>query len=287
MADFPMAKSLPPLNWFRAFEVAARRLSFTAAAQELGMTQSAVSQHVKALEMRLGTMLFVRQARGLALTDEGRKLLPQVSAAMETLTAATDEFVAPQGENLLTIAGSVSVTQWVIAPHLAEFKHRAPHIRLRFIGTIWPDDFHALHTDIEIPFGSERHVGRNATLLEPNRLIALKAPGLEGGVHTLPLIESVGTSDGWKKWPTEDGVVLRPEVFVDSYGAALHMAMHGHGVALVTELLAQNAIETGQLVRADEVRLASKEGYYIRTNSDSPAVEAFRDWFMARLRPVP
>ena len=70
-----MAKSLPPLTWFRAFEAAARHLSFTAAANEIGMTQSAVSQQVKSLEMRLGVALFTRQARGLSLTDSKVVLL--------------------------------------------------------------------------------------------------------------------------------------------------------------------------------------------------------------------
>ena len=90
-----MAKSLPPLPWFRSFEAAARSLSFTAAAQEIGLTQSAVSQQVKALETRLGVPLFVRRPRGLSLTDEGRKLLPQVAQALAGLAAAADSYGAP------------------------------------------------------------------------------------------------------------------------------------------------------------------------------------------------
>jgi len=104
-----MAKSLPPLTWFRAFEAAARNLSFTAAADEIGMTQSAVSQHVKALESRLGVALFIRKARGLALTDDGRKLIPQVASALGTLTAASRIFETGTTQNLLTVATSVSV----------------------------------------------------------------------------------------------------------------------------------------------------------------------------------
>ena len=83
-----MRKPLPPLNWFRAFEASARTLSFTAAAEEISMTQSAVSQQIRALETRLQVSLFARHARGITLTDEGRKLLPQVEAALETLTDA-------------------------------------------------------------------------------------------------------------------------------------------------------------------------------------------------------
>ena len=279
-----MAKSLPPLTWFRAFEAAARCLSFTAAAQEIGMTQSAVSQHVKALEMRLGATLFIRRARGLSLTDEGRKLLPQVGSALETLAHAAQSFETGPSENLLTVASSVSVAQWVISPHLAGFKRRAPDIRLRFVSTIWPDDFHNLQADVEIPFGSRTQVGRGGVMLQPNRLIALKAPELAGELAQLPLIEAVGTSDGWVRWRDVVGPALLPQVFVDSYGAALNMAVHGNGVALVSEFLAQSALRSGQLVRAHEAALPSNEGYYIRTNVQSEAAGIFRDWLLDGLQ---
>ncbi len=249
------------------------------------MTQSAVSQHVKALEARLGVALFIRRARGLSLTDDGRKLLPQVGAALETLTAAARSFEVGPSKNLITVAASVSVVQWVIAPHLAEFQARAPDTRLRFISTTWPDDFHVQQANVEIPFGSQTQVGRNGVLLEPNRLIALKCPRLEGALEQLPLIESVGTSDGWNRWHEVDGIDAQPNVFVDTYGAALTMAAHGNGVALVTELLAQSALKSGQLVRAHDASLPSKEGYYLRVNANDPASEIFRDWFVERLQP--
>ena len=101
------------MTWFRAFEAAARHLSFTAAADELGLTQSAVSQHVRALEVRFGIQLFQRRPRGLALTDDGRKLLPKVGVALDTLADAAATFDADPTSDLLTIATSVSVAQWL------------------------------------------------------------------------------------------------------------------------------------------------------------------------------
>ena len=103
-----MTRSLPPLTWFRSFEATARTLSFTAAAEEVGLTQSAVSQQVKSLEQRLGVRLFIRKPRSLAMTDEGRKLLPQVAAALGTLAYATEAFDRQVDQNVLTIASSVS-----------------------------------------------------------------------------------------------------------------------------------------------------------------------------------
>jgi LysR family glycine cleavage system transcriptional activator len=278
-----MVKALPPLAWFRAFEAAARRLSFTAAAEEIGMTQSAVSQHVRSLETSLGVALFIRRARGLSLTDDGRKLLPQVGSALETLTAATREFGNVPTENILTIASSVSVSQWIISPYLFEFTQSHPKVRLRILSTIWPDDFKTVRADIEIPFGSQKQVGRDAVMLEPNCLIALKSSTLKGTIETLPLIESVGTSDGWNTWGEVVGGNPKPEIFADTYGAALNLAVHGNGVALVSKILAQYAIRTGQLELAHAAVAPCKEGYYLRVNEANPTAKQFRVWLLEKI----
>ncbi len=278
-----MAKSLPPLTWFRAFESAARHLSFTAAANEIGLTQSAVSQQVKALETRLRVPLFTRQARGLLLTDDGRRLLPQVGAALQTLSSATQDFDTGPQQDLLTIAASVSVTQWVITPHLTDFTRQHPDIRLRFLSAIWPDDFHTARADVEIRFGSEKQVGRNAQALTPSRLIALRSPDLTGDLERLPLIGAVGTTDNWSSWNEQYGTQLRPTLFSDSYGMALQLAAHGNGVALVSELLARHALETGVLVRAHPGAITSQDGYFLSVNDDSASARQFRDWLHDQL----
>ncbi|WP_299046107.1 LysR family transcriptional regulator [uncultured Tateyamaria sp.] len=273
-----MAKSLPPLTWFRAFEAAARHLSFTAAGAEIGMTQSAVSQQIKALETRLGSTLFLRRPRGLSLTDDGRRLLPQVGAALETLSAATAGFEAGPRADLLTIAASVSVTQWMISPRLADFTSAHPNVRLRFLSTIWPDDFHAPRADVEIRFGSRKQVGQGAVELQPSGLVALKPPTLGGPLSTLPLIEAVGTSGGWSRWRDIVGDAGQPTLFVDSFGMALQLAARGHGVALVSEILASDALRTGMLERAHDARLPAQEGYFLWHANENSHAKAFADW---------
>ena len=191
-----MTKSLPPLNWLRSFEAAARHLSFTAAAEELALTQSAISQQVKSLETRIGAALFVRHARGLALTDTGRRLLPEVEAPLQGLASAMNRLEAGPKKGLLTIATSVSVAHWIIAPRLPDFKAQFPNLRVRLLSAIWPDDFHSIRADVEIRFGSAKQAGPGAEPLQPNRLIALKSPRLRGRLQDLPLIEAVGTSGG-------------------------------------------------------------------------------------------
>ena len=278
-----MVKALPPLAWFRAFESAARRLSFTAAAEEIGMTQSAVSQHVKSLETSLGVALFIRRPRGLSLTDDGRKLLPQVSSALETLTVAARNFDTVPSKNVLTVAASVSIAQWLISPRLNEFTNKNPEINIRFLSTIWPDDFHTVRADVEIPFGSQKQFGRNATRLEPSGLVVLKSPKFSGNIESSTLIESVGTSDGWKLWAESVGGNPMPKIFVDSYGAAMNLAINGNGIALVSNILAQDAIRSGKLIMADKTLLTCNEGYYLRYNDKNLLAKQFHDWLINSL----
>ena len=200
MAHLIMAKSLPPLGWLRSFEAAARHLSFTAAADELGLTQSAVSQQVKSLETRLGVPLFLRRARGLDLTDAGRRLLPNVEVPLLALETAMVGMDRTPPADLLTIATSVSVAHWVIAPLLPRFRSRHPNLKVRLLSAIWPDDYHTLRADIEIRFGSAQQVGTEAKAILPDRLIAVKSPTVVGWPQEMPLIEAVGTSSGWRSW---------------------------------------------------------------------------------------
>ena len=276
-----MGKSLPPLTWFRSFEAAARTLSFTAAAEEIGLTQSAVSQQVKSLEMRLGTALFVRHPRSLALTDAGRKLLPEVGSALEALAAAAGRVDASASGDILTVATSVSIAQWVIAPYLSDFTRRHPEVRVRLLSAIWPDDFHASHADVQVRFGSKKQVGQGAVRLMPDRLVAVKSPTVAGGVFDLPLIEAVGTSSGWGTWFEKQGLRRQPGVFVDTFGMALQLAVHGSGVALVSELLTTHAITAGLVERAHECSVESNEGYYLSSNAANPAARLFHDWLLA------
>lgn len=279
-----MAKSLPPLTWFRAFEAAARHLNFTAAGAEIGLTQSAVSQQVKALETRLRRPLFTRQARGLTLTDDGRRLLPQVTAALGTLADAALAFDSDPAQDVLTVATSVSIGQWVIAPHLPDLTKAHPNLRIRFLSAIWPDDFQSSRADVDIRFGSPKQAGPDPLPLRPNRLIALKSPLLNGPLKDLPLIEAVGTSAGWQAWAAQHGQLPPPTLFADTYGMALQLAAHGNGVALVSAALAGHAMQTGLVEQAHPGSIPGGEGYFLSINTPSPAASQFRDWLLAQLR---
>lgn len=275
-----MSRSLPPLTWFRSFEAAARTLSFTAAAEEIGLTQSAVSQQIKSLEQRLGVPLFVRKPRSLMLTDEGRKLLPQVGAALATLAQATEPFDRGAGPDLLTVATSVSVAQWLISPRLPSFTQAHPGIRIRLLSAVWPDDFHASQADVEIRFGSRSQAGAGAKALLPDRLIPVKSSTLSGDPAALPLIETVGTSGGWRAWQKHHGPTATPTFYTDTYGLAMQMAADGNGVALVSELLARHAIDNGVLDFAFAGSIDASEGYFLSFNAKLPAGVTFANWLV-------
>ncbi|MEP6149153.1 MAG: LysR family transcriptional regulator, partial [Nisaea sp.] len=245
-----MARFAPPLNWFRVFQSAARHLSFTAAARELGLTQSAVSQQVRALEGRLGVALFHRQARGIALTDNGRRLLPEITSGLSMLDNAVSQFDFGPREELVTVATSISFAHWRLAPVLSRFLSVHPTIKVRLLSTVWSDEFNSTFGDIEIRFGSAELVGKDSERLQHDSLIAVAAPSLLSSGRAFeehPLIEAVGTSGGWAEWCAQSGYAPAPQpsLFVDHHGIAVQMATNGVGIALTSSLLARPSLEKG------------------------------------------
>lgn len=279
-----MPRSLPPLTWFRAFEASARHLSFTAAAQELHLTQSAISQQVKSLETRFKVTLFQRLPRGLALTDEGRRLLPEVSSALATLVDVASGYERIDSDEQITVAASVSFIQWIIAPGMQRLLALNPALKLRLISTVWPDDFNAADADIEIRFGSESLVGDGARRLLPDELIVVASPKISASKTHLEeqaLIETVGASDGWAEWARSANYSekLLPTIYVDYYGAALDLAIAGAGIALTSSLLAAHSLATGALEQIRSEALHSSDGYFLAIRvQDTEAVKIFTNW---------
>lgn len=287
-----MAKALPPLTWFRAFEATARLRSFTRAADELGFTQSAISQHVRALEDRLGSQLFVRGPRSLQLTQAGRLLVPDVTAALAQLGRATQRFVPIQGKDRLTIATSASIAQWILAPQLCAFQKAHPNIAVQIATTNWPDDFTTTKADIEIRFGMADVVGHNATLLTPSTLHAVVAPALVAAMPTggtlpdmahVPLIQPVGLSQDWAALgaSASPSLALEPAFYVDTHGLGVDLAVAGAGVALAHAQITRQPIALGQLVVLPIAPIVADEGYYLAAQPTylPEAQAAFIAWF--------
>ena len=283
-----MQKKLPPLNWFRAFECAARNQNFTIAALELGLTQSAISQQVRLLEQKFGVPLFIRLPRGLALTDTGRSILPTVSKSIKSLARIVDSFEPKQTKNNLTIAVSISFAQRFIIPNLSTFLGDNSGAQIRIKSIVWPDEFMASDADIEIRFGSSETVGQGAKELYQDRIVLVCAPGLLRKKPTwdeicdASRIQIVGTSETWEKWSAEFKLEQPRGItqIVDSHGLAIDLARSGTGVALTSHLLAIPALIEGTLVMPFKENIIASDRYFISVKEPqkNTLVEKFCLW---------
>ena len=234
--------SLPPLLWLQAFESAARTLSFTAAGNELGVTQAAISQRIRLLEDRLGQKLFVRYARSLSLTPAGQAWLPSIHDAFSRISEGTSEVFGITSERPVTLRATPVIQQSWLAPRLVALHRQKPTILLRLVSAIWPDDFGPEGADIEIRYGRGEWSGLEMLPLGDEHLLPVCAPALARSLnvpadlagHTL--LHAVGFGVGWPGWLQAAGIAhLESEcrsLTCDNQVMTLALASQGGGVAL-------------------------------------------------------
>ena len=261
-------ETLPPLEWIRVFEAAARLGSFTAAAHELGLTQAAVSQRIRNLEQRIGAQLFDRQARGVSLSTQGEAWFPHVQAALGQLAHSTANlFAAPRRK--VTIAASASVIELWIVPRLAAIGRALPHLQLSFETMQRLPDYSRSEADFEVRFGEGNWPDTEARRLFPEELAPVASPDLldraAGDWLGLPRIAVSGPRIGWRDWTTATGAPPPPVPLVrfDTFVQALRAAEAGAGVLLGSLALCREAIEARRLVRAGRETLRMEGGYWI------------------------
>lgn len=297
MGALDMLHRLPPLNWLRTFESAARHLSFTAAAAELGVTQSAVSQQVRLLEQHLGRVLFHRLPRGLKLAEAGEALLPLLRDTFERLATGTAEiFGAPVNNRLMVRATTGFALLW-LAPRLQRFHAAHPDIGLHVITSIWPAEYTDPSLDLEIRCGGGHWPGLEAERLSWDEVFPVCSPALGVGPRPLcdpadlashVLLHVVGFQDGWTQWLARAGVADRVDasggLTFDTAAMALELAAQGAGVALGRSCYVREAIETGRLIAPFKFAFATDEAFYLVAPKERPrsrAATAFRDWLLA------
>lgn len=287
-----MKKRLPPLNWLRSFEAAARHLSFTGAAAELNITQAAISQHIKGLESQIGTPLFKRLPRGLALSDAGLAYLPAIHEAIERLSAATEELFGQGRPKLITIrVNLVFFTTWV-APRLARFKALHPNINLRFTSNIWAGEGYK-DADMEIRYGQGAWPGMKSERLTWDELFPVCSPSLYTAAAPLDSIEVlsrytllhvIGYEEGWGYWLRKAGgshLDNAQGLQFDTLISGLEAAAQGLGFALGRSSLVQEMIAQGRLMAPLGPRIATSEAFHLVYPDHAylhPHAEAFRTW---------
>lgn len=286
---FLMAKdALPPLNWLRAFEAAARHLSFTLAAQELNLTQSAISQHVRSLENFLGQKLFIRDTRALRLSVAGSNYLPTVREAFDILAIGTRSFVQERSKSTVTLQCNMSFSAYWIAPRLHRLIAAHPTVRLDIVNTIWDTDHGTPRTDIEIRFGRPSDMSESARSLGAEYFYPVCSPETAArnpDWREAPLLDCAGVLDNWDRWLRDQGLALPEGAQIhtcSTYLVSITAAQHGAGLAMAHDSVAQYGLERGTLVRPFEHRAKMVEGYYLLPppiHARRPAVQTVLDWF--------
>jgi LysR family transcriptional regulator, glycine cleavage system transcriptional activator len=292
-------RQIPPLPWLRAFEASARHLSFTHAANELGLTQTAVSKQVKNLEQHLRESMFQRGPRSLALTKAGAAYLPKVRDAFDRLAAGTQEVFGRRRGELLTIRASVGFSGYWLGPRLRHFCEAHPGIDLRIISMVWNDDTDMQDADLEIRYGAAEWPEFKTERLTQETLTPVCHPDLVSADRGLKdpddirhhtLLHVNGYEDGWASWlkaaKVEDADLGRGLQF-DTSILAFEMAASGYGVALGRSSLARQVLKENRLIAPFDLHVPISEGFFVLTPQDKavhPDAEIFRSWLLEQTR---
>jgi LysR family transcriptional regulator, glycine cleavage system transcriptional activator len=301
-----MAARLPSLNGLRAFEAAARHMSFTLAASELNVTQTAISHQIRRLEEEVGIRLFVRQNRTLSLTSEAKEYLPGIRAAFNDLRLATDRLLRKDDDHVLTVSTLASLGAKWLLPRISDFQEKHAGIDVRITTSTALVDFKSGDVDAAIRYGRGQWPGLRADWLMADKMFPVCSPELLKGKKPLKkpqdladhvlLHSSAANDDDWRLWLTAAGLPpdlsRQPGVTFDMLFMTIQAAIDGLGVAMGRTSYVQDDIAKGRLVVPFEIELPVDAGFYLvspEVKADSPKLSAFRKWLtdVARARPEP
>lgn len=276
MAQLPRPQVLPPLEWLRVFEAAARLENFSNAARELGLTQAAVSQRIRNLEVRLGKPLFTRLPRGVELTVEGEAYAPHVRSALTGLTRCTADLFSTQ-KHEITIAASASMISHWITPRLPKLISRLPDLKVSMVTVHRANDFSGASADFEIRFGDGNWPDQGAVKLFDEILAPVAALSSVGRSpkdwRSLPTIALSGPRHGWLDWAeaTKSEPPRTPSLRFDTFSQALNAAALGQGVLLASLALVERELSAGKLIRLPEACFRMEDGYWLTWSATEAA----------------
>ena len=290
-----MGRRLPPLNAVRAFEAAARHLSFTRASEELNVTQAAVSHQVKALEDRLGVLLFRRLNRGLLLTDAGSLYRKELEDILDRLEQATERLRATEAAGLLTVSTNTSFASKWLVPRLQRFRDRRPDVDVRIDADDALTDFRRDNVDLAIRYGGGVYPGLHSVKLLQDIVFPVCSPKLLEGPHPLrvpedlryhTLLHDQGVVEDWPSWLRTAGVTgvdaSRGPSFSHS-SLLFEAAIAGQGVALGRRSMVAQDLREGRLVQPFSLSLRPEFSYWVvcpESTADKPKIVEFRTWLL-------
>ena len=275
----PNSNSLPPLTLLMAFEAAARLHSFTAAAQELGSTQSAISQHVKRLEVEIGSPLFQRTHRGVQLTRAGDQLYTPVAQGLTQLLKGVQQTRKQAHHDVINVATDYALGSYWILPRLRHFRTRHPNVDVRLVTSqqsVTPDQ---ADVDIALLFGNGHDISAPTRPLFTEQVIPVCSPALlerypagsgSARLTELPLLQLEADHNArWFDWPelfsrlNIGSAPREPELMFNNYTLLLQAALSGQGVAIGWSPFIEPMLDGGALVALTETPLQSLNGYHI------------------------
>jgi len=301
-----MRRKIPSLQALACFEAAARHQSYTRAAQELALTQGAVSRQLSALEDFVGVALFKRTRHGVSLTERGRDYAAQVAIRLQALEQDTLDVMSHQSGALTLHLAAVPTfaTRWLI-PRLPDLRRQQPeltvHIETRTRPFMFADTpFHAaLYAGT--PEQVDQWAGTRAAHLLDEVVVPVCAPGLlqdaanlsPEAIADLPLLQQSTRPDAWRQWFEAQGVAA-PQTLAGArfelFSMTAAAAVHGLGLALVPRLLVADELARGDLVVACDQALNSGRAYYLiypEHDDNAPALQVFLDWLLQAVKPGP
>ena len=294
-------KPLPPLNSLVVFEAAARHLSFTLAADELCVTQGAVSRQVRRLEDFLGCDLFIRKNRSLTLTQQGLEYYKTIQPVLLQVAGATANLVGWSGDDQITVMATSALANYWLIPKYRGFQEKYPQIKSRILAVESYDQVHASEFDVAVFYFDEPPADVDATPLFRESVFPVCSPAyLDNYPHiaeadnlvdaTLLMHESRAGWISWEEWLADCGLRLPTQstrtININSYPLVIQAALSGQGLALGWETLIHEYLKSGLLVKpVDTSLLIRAQAYIIEPRSRYQAkvgTSLFRNWLLAQ-----
>lgn len=287
-----MSRPLPPLNAVRAFEAASRHLSFSRAAEELGVTQGAISKHVISLEDFIGAQVFVRSPTGLSLTQEGYTLMEALRPAFAMMSDAFNHYHRkPPRAQICRIATLASFASQFLVPRLPEFRKKYPDIEIEFITSVRLVDLTKEEADIGVRYGLGHYEGLVSNRLVKGELAPVCSPAVfkahDGDVTRLLAgarrIQTAGFNE-WRDWSAAASIDIsqtQPAYVIEDFLVALKALLTHQGIALLPRLLVQDQIDAGDLVEFCNVPVETEHTFHIAHTVASvrrPFVQNVVEW---------
>ncbi|QCR37808.1 transcriptional regulator [Nissabacter sp. SGAir0207] len=296
-----MPVKMPSFKGLKAFESAARHMSFTKAAEELNVTQTAISHQIRRLEEELGIKLFLRQKNALSLTTEGHIYFPRICAIFNEFRHSTEILLESCNKSTLTISTLVSFASKWLLPRLASFHENHPNIDIQVKASTDLVDLRWGEIDAAIRYGRGDWPGVHAHWLMSDEIFPVCSPALLKGArplkryedlqqHTLLQVSGL-TSNDWNLWLEAAGLPCAlangSRLTFDLAMMAIQTTIDGHGICIGRTTYVEDDLRAGRLVRPFDLSLPTEQGFYLVTplaTASSPKIAALRNWLDSTIR---